>query len=814
MFDFSAYLKFVCADRCVGDARSLYTATDALLSLEAQTVKRQKPGDAESAILLKPLPVLKQLRTYALGEKREHTLLAGRPGFGKSTTLKQIFLELVAAALTDDTQPIPVLVQLKSDRPILELICVELRRVKPRVTLDQIDDWLLEDKLVLLLDGINEIPSDGLRQKLQELRDDNPTTPMIFTTRDLAVGGDLGIEKRLEMRPLTELQMREFVQKYLPEYGEVLLRQLKDSLREVAETPLLLKMLCDVFDPNTQQIPQSKGELFQLFSKKYDNWKEREGVRTSEKFWKWNTELLQYLAFAMLQRNNSTESLYTICKDKAARLIEKYLTGRVADPGDKAKNWLADLIDYHLLQESADSRKIEFHHQLFQEYYAAETLLVMLQDNHPDVEDDRFQHFYLNYLKWTEAISIALSLMEDETQALQLVHLALEVDRMLGAKLVNQLNERCQHSVIQLIAAQLICNSLKVRLLGETRAKSAATELVALFEEVDFSDSSGRSDVLDALEQIGRVGVSLAICKAFDDPTLVGKAFLFLGKLESDESFQLLAGAVEHSDPGIRWGSAMALAEMNSEASIQVLFKAIKNSNFDVQISAAFALGTLGFEIAIPILKQAIDLTDSLDICKMAIFALAKIDSEQAVLIFRQLMQHPDFSDLAINVLMTMDLEAIAPRLHEIIYGVRHKFENKIAVILSSKDITDSLLERAVQDARPDVVESLAILLRKTGNFYPQMIDVLWKHQIKLYQKEVAETISAIQAKYQFYSYAIAQWKLAPHTTERSSSITIQGDYIAGDKIEGDKNLIDRVGNLNQGDVTIHGNQNGKTLNL
>ena len=69
--------------------------------------------------------------------------------------------------------------------------------------------------------------------------------------------------------------------------------QLSDRLKEISETPLLLKMLCDVFDPETGQIPQSKGELFQWFSKKFDNWKEKEGVRTSDKFWKWNTELLQ-----------------------------------------------------------------------------------------------------------------------------------------------------------------------------------------------------------------------------------------------------------------------------------------------------------------------------------------------------------------------------------------------------------------------------------------------------------------------------------------------------------------------------------------
>jgi predicted NACHT family NTPase len=39
-------------------------------------------------------PVLAGLRKYALGDEREHVLLAGRPGSGKSTALRQLVLEL------------------------------------------------------------------------------------------------------------------------------------------------------------------------------------------------------------------------------------------------------------------------------------------------------------------------------------------------------------------------------------------------------------------------------------------------------------------------------------------------------------------------------------------------------------------------------------------------------------------------------------------------------------------------------------------------------------------------------------------------
>ena len=675
MFDFSAYLNFVCADRRVCDARSCYTETDALLSLEARMVERQKLGDAESAALPKPLPVLKQLRTYALGKKREHTLLAGRPGSGKSTTLKQIFLELAADALTDDTQPIPVLVQLKSDRPLLELICAEFRRAKLKVTADQIDDWLLEDKLVLLLDGINEIPSDELRQKLQEFRDDNLTTPMIFTTRDLAIGGDLGIEKRLEMRPLTELQIREFVQKYLPEHGEILLRQLKDRLREVAETPLLLKMLCDVFDPSTQQIPQSKGELFQRFDRDYQHIKKDiQVVPVSENFWEFKSEVLQHLAFTMIQADaqKPTEAWLTLPKDQAERILEKWLTERrLIDAPTKAKLWLKDLLNHHLLQTAVDPKKIEFHHQLFQEYYAAEALLVMLRDKHPDVmDDDRLQYFYLNYLKWTEVVSISLSLVEDEAIVMEMVRSALKVDWLLGARLAGEgrldFQKKTVRLVNQCINEKKLPDWLKVQLWGETRSDVV---IPALLKALEYEDSNIILKAASALANHNYIKAIPALLNAIDHPSLdfyaSFKVTTIIGKLSSEKGIPVLVKALEELDSPARLSVVRSLGENRSDPIVELLpvfLKLLKDATLDIRCIAANALKDatemrhdLRLTAIVPELLKAVNDPD-LDVCLAAAEALGNLDSTDAI---PDLLQALKDSDECVRIRAVMKLGSL-----------------------------------------------------------------------------------------------------------------------------------------------------------
>ncbi len=91
--------------------------------------------------------------------------------------------------------------------------------------------------------------------------------------------------------------------------------------------------------------------------------------------------------------------------------------------------------------------KIEFRHQLLQEYYAAEYLLRKL----PDINDDKLKRNYLNLLKLTEPLALMLSLVEDETQALRVVKLGLNIDLMLGARLAGEVKPEFQQQPIDSI---------------------------------------------------------------------------------------------------------------------------------------------------------------------------------------------------------------------------------------------------------------------------------------------------------------------------------------------------------------------------
>ncbi|EPF21459.1 HEAT repeat domain-containing protein [Microcystis aeruginosa] len=647
MIDWTPYLKSISDSEKYAQWETFYTLTDVerktrpsktaplLRDLWVQTIEKEPQNRQERPERPeKPerFTVLDGLRKYATN----HVLLKGRPGSGKSTALARLLLEesVVAQSLRLNQQnqakiiQIPILIELRLyETSILDLILQFLKRHKLIIDSNTLESSLLENqnfRPLLLFDGINELPSDTARQNLKNFRQQYAEISMIFTTRDLG-SDDLDIEKKLEMLPLSEAQMRDFVKVYLPEKGEEMLKQLGNRLKEFGQTPLLLWMLCSVFDNNQNKIPANLGLVFQGFTKEFDIHKrDIEGVKISENLRRWQNRLLQHLAWTMTTGENPTEIKLSISKNQAEEILIEFLQGKISYPDNTALEWLEDLLKYHLIHLEGND-KIAFRHQLIQEYYTAEELKKKL----PHLRDEQLQWDYLNYLKWTEPMALLLGMLEKKADALRVVELALKIDFRLGARLAGEVKKDWQRETIALVLGLNLPQFFTILLLGETRSDAAIPGLLKALED---SDSNARRNAAFALGKIGSETAIPRSLKALEnsDRNARRNASFPLGKIGSETAIAGLLKALEQSNRNIRGKAAAALGKISPETAIAGLLKALEQSNRNIRGKAAAALGNIGSETAIAGLLKALEHSDE-DVRRYAAEALGNIGSETAI---------------------------------------------------------------------------------------------------------------------------------------------------------------------------------------
>jgi energy-coupling factor transporter ATP-binding protein EcfA2 len=605
-FDFGLMVQAVQRDRSVGVEGS--------------------DGEPQPKEKIERFPVLEGIRKFV--KEHRQVLLVGRPGSGKSTTLARLLLEEArnvedppsplkkgepevkvplfkgdlgrSKGLGDSASLIPVLVELRflSDSTILDRIQAFFQRHGLQLDRTQIEDLLFHQRLLLLMDGLNELPSEAARLDVAKFRQDYPKVSMIFTTRDLSLGGDFGLEKKLEMQPLTEVQMQAFVRSYVPEQAEAMLRQLKDRLREFGQTPLLLWMLCGLFR-QTGQIPANLGEVFRAFTQGYErNLKADVPVESDRRWW---PELLQELAFWMMRGAPfgkpvpavDVEFRVAISRAEACQIFTAFLQNKEAQAKGAAQRYLDDLLRHHLIQPNGE--QVEFRHQLLQEYYAAEYLLARWEQ----MSELEFKRDYLNYLKWTEAIALMLSLMQSETQAERVAKLALDIDWELGSRLAGEVKPEFQEKTVGFIEALEVPNWLKAHYLATTRSRKAISGMHKLMKA---SDSRVKGSAIYLLVETGFFEAVVSEVPKGSDPRFVPIPVLgtknqgFQASPPQLSEHSLPKGQLnllKDSESDMHRSTVDALSKIESEAAVSGLLKLLEDPDSNVRIKATDALSKI-----------------------------------------------------------------------------------------------------------------------------------------------------------------------------------------------------------------------------
>jgi predicted NACHT family NTPase len=591
------------------------TARQATFSFE-QMVQMEEKDSQGNPKKKPPLLIFTAIQNYI---EFEHILLVGSPGVGKSTALLRCLVQLAEGEREKPEPRIPVLISLKRYN-INHFSCPEdpsgiLTLIKDTLEPDlwlevsDIKKLLFKDKrLILLLDGLNEMSAGEKRTELEEFRKkcDRCKVPFICTTRELR-GGDLGIKRRLEIQPLRSEEVERFLQNCLPDQKQKVLQLLNRDNRELSRTPFVLWMLYDLFQKQGTEV-ETLAEAFHQFFQSSKKYKEDAPV-ADERRQEWN-RWLEHLAFTMLDNPDPTDPGLIISKKQAEKiLIEEF--------GDLygASSRIEELLKYHLL-ELISEKEVSFQHQLIQEYYAAECLLTQLPDllkKQSEQQYTPFQINYLNYVKWTEAIALMLGFPEvSDSQAKQLVELALDADLMLGARLAGEVKLKVQEQTVdalnQFIAQQNLPEWLKLELLGKTQSEEAIEILSQVIEQ------GGAETRWRAIEALGKIRSENAVRELIQllehpDPLVRRNAANELGQLGSETAIpRLIIVLKDDPDPEIRWKAAYALGEIGSEKAIFGLCTVLQDLSFDPETrsAAAYALGEIGSEEAIPELFAAL----------------------------------------------------------------------------------------------------------------------------------------------------------------------------------------------------------------
>jgi formylglycine-generating enzyme required for sulfatase activity len=359
-----------------------------------------------------------EVRRVAVSDLRDaiaeygRIVLLGDPGSGKTTTLWRLVYDYATAARVDARAPLPVLVPLggyTDDGPFDAYLVRHLGPLAPHL-----ETYRASGRLILLLDGLNEMPQRDYAGRVGRIRDAiewYPGGAVVVTCRALDYVVELAQLQRVEVSPLDEGRMRDFLHNYLGETaGERLFwamagdevrdlwdtwrgaggtwkafwtaeempenirrriwgsrRRLWERLRKepppllaLSRNPYLLLMTAQVYASLGGYLPTNRARLFAAF---VDTLLGREEKRHPRAWWieaGRQQDGLAALAYAMQEAGGRGT---TVGRDWAvARLCD-------AAPGRDPERLLYLASSATLLD--TDGATVRFYHHLLQEYFAA-----------------------------------------------------------------------------------------------------------------------------------------------------------------------------------------------------------------------------------------------------------------------------------------------------------------------------------------------------------------------------------------------------------------------------------------------------------
>ena len=242
--------------------------------------------------------------------QKQSLLILSAPGGGKTTMLLELARELLVRAQQDDTQPIPVVLNLSAwavQQPTLEEWLVTELNHKYYVDPQIARTWVEGDALLLLLDGLDEVPPmlrDACVHAINTFRNAHPVACAVASrlTAYETLQQPLQLQSAVLLQPLTPDQIDKYFARLGAGYSIIRIMLQKDPvLQELAQSPLMLSMMTVAYwgtGPATldlqSSLPFHRQHLFDTYIKRmFQQCTASNQPYTAQQTLRWLTELAQ-----------------------------------------------------------------------------------------------------------------------------------------------------------------------------------------------------------------------------------------------------------------------------------------------------------------------------------------------------------------------------------------------------------------------------------------------------------------------------------------------------------------------------------------
>jgi HEAT repeat protein len=527
-------------------------------------------------------------------------LIMGEAGSGKTVML----LQLATKLLRHERNDIPLVLNLSSwgnEAISLEDWLMKEAERTYQIRAASFKRWLADKKLILLLDGLDEIKEEVRAERIQRInsfRKANPNIPMVICSRVAEYRLTTGdkAEKKLDFPHALRLEAlsKEQIEAYLsqPEFSSI--KPLYESdivVQDLAQIPFLL---------TTMAYTYKEEHIRQLEIKEQNN----RYIRLKHLFDKYITKQLKSHAPLKYSEEKVKEYLEWIAVKTSAY-------GTIFRPEEITIEWFYD-----------DERIYKF--------FSGEKLYAPT---------------------WYESLFIQLRYWRN--LLMKPIGMSYFISKKLPSNLEQFTKQMTERQIMRPMGGGHLFRHdyLRQNLLGESNLIYAQIKIVVrdleglqrietlkrfgdplelLIRALQDKDNGVRRQVVEVIRELrdNRAVESLIVALHDDDEYLCRVVIAALGELGDSRAVEPLIELLKNENVFICSSAEQALGDIGDSRAVEPLIELLKNENVFIRNAAVKALGDIGDSRAVEPLIEA--LKDS-SLCEIAVITLGKLRDSRAV---------------------------------------------------------------------------------------------------------------------------------------------------------------------------------------